>query len=97
MLVRVTDGPAPTVGIVVDGKPVEARLGDSVAAAMLAAGFVASRVTPVSGSARGAYCLMGVCFECIVSIDGVAGRQACLVPVRDGMQVVTGIGREAST
>lgn len=78
---------ASSVTIHVDGAPVTARPGDSVAAALIAAGIVATRTTPVSDSPRGPYCMMGVCFECLMVIDGVASRQACLTPVRDGMRV----------
>ncbi|HUH95173.1 MAG TPA: (2Fe-2S)-binding protein [Casimicrobiaceae bacterium] len=64
-----------------------ARAGDSVAAAMLAAGLLACRTTPVSGAERGPFCMMGVCFDCLVTIDGNPNRQACLVAVRAGMRI----------
>lgn len=64
-----------------------ARHGDSVAAALLAAGIASIRETPVSGAPRAPYCMMGVCFDCLVEIDGVGNRQACLTPVRNGMVV----------
>jgi D-hydroxyproline dehydrogenase subunit gamma len=83
----------PSVTIMVDGEPVAARAGDSVAAALLAAGIDHCRTTPVSESPRAPYCLMGVCFDCLVTIDGVGSRQGCLVPVRDGMKVETQIGK----
>ena len=75
------------VDIVVDGIAVAARAGDTVAAAMLAAGWSCCRTTPVTGAPRGPFCLMGVCFECLVTIDGRASRQACLVTVAPGMRV----------
>lgn len=78
-----------------DGIPITASAEDSVAAALLAAGVRACRTTPVSGSARGPYCMMGVCFECLVRIDGVGNRQGCLVQVRDGMKVETQKGAHA--
>jgi D-hydroxyproline dehydrogenase subunit gamma len=81
------------VALTVDGKPISARAGDTVAAALLAAGIDHTRTTPVSGAPRAPYCMMGVCFECLMSIDGVGSRQACLVPVRDGMQVETQRGK----
>jgi predicted molibdopterin-dependent oxidoreductase YjgC len=85
-----------TVAITIDGKPVEARAGDTVAAALLAAGIDHCRTTPVTGAPRAPYCLMGVCFDCLVTIDGVGSRQGCLVPVHDGMKVETQLGeREA--
>src|SRR5262249_17925560 len=84
------------VTLTVDGKPVTARAGDTVAAALLAGGIDHCRTTPVSGAPRAPYCLMGVCFDCLVTIDGVGSRQSCLVPVRDGMTVETQLGqREA--
>lgn len=81
------------IGLTVDGHQVACRAGDTVAAALLAAGVDHCRTTPVSGAPRGPYCLMGVCFDCLVTIDGVGSRQACLVPVRDGMAVETQNGR----
>ena len=80
---------APVVPITIDGEPVQARAGDTVAAALLAAGRATCRSTPVSGAPRGPYCMMGVCFDCLVEIDGVGSQQACLVRVREGMQVAT--------
>jgi D-hydroxyproline dehydrogenase subunit gamma len=77
----------PAVFISIDGRRIEARAGDTVAAAMLAVGVDYCRTTPVSGAPRAPYCMMGVCFDCLVTIDGVGNRQACLVQVRDGMEV----------
>jgi sarcosine oxidase subunit alpha len=82
-----------TLTFKVDGREIRARIGDTVAAAMLAAGIDHCRTTPVSGAPRAPYCLMGVCFECLVTIDGVGSRQGCLAPVREGMQVETQIGK----
>jgi predicted molibdopterin-dependent oxidoreductase YjgC len=81
------------VALTVDGKPVRARSDDTVAAALLAAGIDHCRTTPVTGAPRLPYCLMGVCFDCLMTIDGVGSRQACLVPVREGMTVETQIGK----
>jgi predicted molibdopterin-dependent oxidoreductase YjgC len=70
-----------------EGRAMVGRPGDSVAAALLAAGEISLRETPISGQPRAPYCMMGVCFECLVEIDGVGNRQACLTPLADGMQV----------
>jgi len=86
MFSRREDGRA-AVRLQFEGRAIEAREGDSVAAALLAAGVGAFRESPVSGAARGPWCLMGVCFDCLVEIDGVGSRQACLVEVRAGMDV----------
>lgn len=77
----------PPVQIFVDGIAIAAREGDTVSAALLASGRDMRRATAVSGAARLPYCMMGVCFDCLVTIDGVGNRQGCLVPVADGMQV----------
>lgn len=82
-----------TVSFTFDGRPLQARAGDSVAAALLAAGVASLRSTPVSGSPRGPWCMMGVCFDCLVVIDGTGGRQACMTPVSEGMAVETQAGR----
>ncbi len=87
MFRRLPDDPRATVTIALDGEPLTARAGDTVAAAMLAAGVGHTRTTPVGDAPRLPYCMMGVCFDCLMEIDGVPNRQACLVRVRDGMTV----------
>lgn len=77
-----------TIEFSVNDRKVAARLGDTVAAALLAAGEMQFRISPSAGKPRGPYCMMGVCFECLVTIDGRAGRQACLTAVKPGMQVI---------
>jgi predicted molibdopterin-dependent oxidoreductase YjgC len=84
---------AKAVRVTVDGRDVPAREGDTVAAAMLASGFTSCRTTPVSGAPRAPYCMMGVCFDCLVTIDGVGNRQGCLVRVKDGMAIATQRGK----
>ncbi len=66
---------------------VVATAGDTVAAALLAAGIMVFGVNQVSKEPRAPRCLIGNCFECLVEIEGEGRRQACLVPVRDGMRV----------
>ncbi|MEJ5201374.1 MAG: (2Fe-2S)-binding protein [Anaerolineales bacterium] len=77
------------VQITVDGKPIEAFEGETVAAAMMASGFRVFRTTAKDKMPRGMYCGMGICFECLVTINGVKNVRACLTPVTDGMTVVT--------
>ena len=74
------------VTVFVDGAPIKAYAGEMLAAAMLAAGIVSLRRSPSGHTPRGAFCLMGVCQECLVRIDGQT-RQACLVTVVDGLSV----------
>ncbi|WP_028033943.1 (2Fe-2S)-binding protein [Chelativorans sp. J32] len=70
-----------------EGHRLEAEDGDTVAAALLLAGERVLRSTAVSASERGPFCLMGVCFECLVEIDGIPNRQACMVKVLPDMRV----------
>jgi len=95
MFRRLPDAAVAAVTIAVDGLSVSARAGETVAAALLAAGFWTFRATGVSGASRGPYCMMGVCFDCLVVIDGVGSRQACLAQVREGMRIETQRGRRA--
>jgi succinate dehydrogenase/fumarate reductase-like Fe-S protein len=53
------------------------------------------RETAVSGGPRNPYCMMGVCFDCLVEIDGVPNRQGCMVAVRDGMRIRRQRGRRS--
>jgi len=76
------------VTITVDGVPLKAYLGETVAGALLADGRRAWRRTE-SGKPRGLFCGMGICFDCLVTVDGVANVRACLTPVSDGMVVET--------
>lgn len=82
--------PTPaTVGVLLNGAPLQVPVGSSVAAALLAAGVKRFRNSPVSGEARAPYCMMGVCFECLLEIDGVPNRQGCLVALKEGMDIRT--------
>ena len=76
-----------SITIEIDGKPAAAAPGDSVAAAMFAAGVSAFGHAAVDGGPRGPWCAMGVCFECLVEIDGEPNRQARMTPVREGLRV----------
>jgi predicted molibdopterin-dependent oxidoreductase YjgC len=73
----------------VDGVEIEAFAGESVAAALLAAGIRTVRRAPVDGGPRGAFCLMGLCQECVVVAEGRA-VEACCLAVRDGLEILTG-------
>jgi predicted molibdopterin-dependent oxidoreductase YjgC len=89
---RIEDGvsrPA-AVEIQIDGEPATAFPGESLAAALLASGRRVFRVTNKGKELRGPYCNMGVCFDCIVEVDGVP-VQACMTPVSDGMRITTAV------
>ena len=77
-------GPALTV--VVDGREVTAYGGETAATVLLAEGHLATRTT-AGGAPRGVFCGMGVCFDCLVVVDGVPNTRACMTPVADGMVI----------
>lgn len=79
-----------TVTITVDGTPVSAHPGESVAAALFAAGRRRLRESPRAGAARGMFCLMGACQECVVIVGG-RRVPACQTPVSEGLAVTTGV------
>ena len=78
------------VWIVVDGAEMVAYEGESIAAALLAAGRRDLRSTPRRGEPRGMYCGIGLCFECVLTVDGQRGVRGCQTRVCDGMRVETG-------
>lgn len=69
------------------GVAVPAQPGQSVAAALVAAGITDWRTTRGRGRPRGLFCGIGVCFDCLIAIDGARAERACLVPAADGMRL----------
>lgn len=90
---RLPDPGAQPLTLYVDGLAVAAERGESVAAVLLRLDPPLARTTPVNASPRAPYCMMGVCFECLAIVDGVASTQTCLAQVRDGMRVERQHGR----
>jgi len=86
MFRKLPEAGSPLVTVTVDGQPLRVPAAFSAAAAVLLYGGI-SRTTPVSGSPRAPYCMMGVCFDCLMEIDGAPNRQACLVTVAEGMRI----------
>ena len=79
---------AETFTFFVDGEPVEACAGETIGAALLVAGRRAIRRTARGDEPRGLYCVMGVCWECAVRVDGQTVR-ACMAPAVPGLRVET--------
>lgn len=71
----------------VNGTPVSAAAGETIATALLARGQMALRATPKQGRPRGLFCAMGVCFDCLVTVDGVPNMRSCVTAARDGMRI----------
>lgn len=78
--------------IIVDGLPVQTFEGETVGAALLASGRRALRTTDRRSEPRGMYCGIGICFDCVMIVDGLPGVRTCQTLVRGGMQVETQSG-----
>jgi predicted molibdopterin-dependent oxidoreductase YjgC len=84
----------PAIEVVLEGRPVTAYLGETVATVLLAEGHLATRTT-VGGAPRGVFCGMGVCFDCLVVVDGQPNTRACMTWVQAGMRIARQDGLEA--
>ena len=78
-----------------DGKKIDAITGQSVAAALLAADQRILRKTRFNSNERGIFCGIGICFDCLVVIDGITNQRACLIEAKPGMKVQTQVGSDA--
>ena len=85
-----------SVKIWVDGQSIEAREGEPIAAALLAAGIRVFRRTPKRLEARGVWCAIGQCTDCVMVVDGKPNVRTCVTPVKNGMQIGTQVGLEAA-
>lgn len=70
-----------------DGETVPFREGQTVGAALMAQGILSWRTTRVEQAPRGLFCGIGVCFDCLVTVDGQRSQRACLTPARSGQDV----------
>ncbi|MFC1717514.1 (2Fe-2S)-binding protein [Candidatus Poribacteria bacterium] len=77
------------VTIRVDGAEVEAREGEPIAAALVAAGVKVFRTTRKRDEPRRIFCAVGRCTDCIMTVDGQPNVRTCVTPVRDGMEIQT--------
>jgi predicted molibdopterin-dependent oxidoreductase YjgC len=75
---------AEQITISLDGEPVRAAAGQTIAAALVASGRLSWRTTRGRGEPRGLFCGIGVCFDCLVTVNGTSSVRACLVEARDG-------------
>ena len=78
---------AEPITLAFDGRPIHAYAGDSVGAALVRAGVRSWRTTRRKGRPRGLLCGIGVCYDCLLTVDGAPDQRACLVPAVDGMDV----------
>jgi aerobic-type carbon monoxide dehydrogenase small subunit (CoxS/CutS family) len=86
---RVTEATPTTFTIELDGEPIAVEPGQSVAAALIAAGHRSWRRTRIADRPRGVFCGIGVCFDCLATINGTPNQRACLVEAAPGDVVTT--------
>jgi hypothetical protein len=70
-----------------EGEPIIAYPGETIGAALTAAGIVTFRTTRKQGKPRGLFCGIGICFDCLLVVDGAPNQRACLTPARPGTQI----------
>ncbi len=88
---RFIDGISPgrAVEFYHDGQKLTGFEGEGIAAALMRHGILQSRISAQDHAPRGYYCGMGVCWECVVEIEGHGAVKACQFPVRAGLSVRT--------
>lgn len=81
-----------TVNITVNGKKIQAKRGEMIAAALMAHGMRIHRYTAKRQEARGVFCGIGQCTDCVMIVNGVPNVRTCIVPVEEGMVIETQFG-----
>lgn len=84
------------ISILYDGRRIEARHGEPIAAALMANGIKALHHTRRTGEPRGIFCAQGRCTDCIMIVNGVKNVRTCITPAEDGMVVQTQFGLEGA-
>ena len=82
----------PLVEFFLDGKPMTGYEGEPIAASLRAAGVLTHRHTRKTGQARGVFCAIGRCTDCVMVVDGIPNIRTCITPLKAGMKVQTQFG-----
>jgi len=82
-----TDNREKTVEIKVDGRTIYVTDGSMIAAALLAEGIRVNRYTADRHEARGIYCGIGQCTDCVMIVNGQPNVRTCITPVESGMVI----------
>jgi hypothetical protein len=87
----------PAFSFTFEGQTMGAYPGETIGAALMAAGILTFRTTRRQGRPRGLFCGIGLCFDCLVVVDGIPNQQACMVAAKPDMcvQVQTGTGEDS--
>ena len=80
-----------------EGEAITAYPGETIGGALMAAGYTTLRTTRQQGKPRGIFCGIGICFDCLVVVDGKPNRQACLIAAQPGMVVRLQVGTAEET
>lgn len=83
------------VEFTLDGLPISGYEGEPIAAALRAAGVMVHHHTKKTGEARGVFCAIGRCTDCVMLVDGVPNIRTCITPLKAGMRVQTQYGISA--
>lgn len=92
MFKQLPDDAGDKVRVFLNGEAIDVAKGISAAAVALSHNLPFTRTTPVSGSKRAPFCMMGVCYECLMVIDGKPNSRACATYVEEGMRIDTQFG-----
>jgi len=71
----------------VNGETVSAYKGETLLAALIAGGYRETKISPLKKEPRSALCGMGVCFECMVTVNGEPNTRSCMTEVQENMVV----------
>jgi predicted molibdopterin-dependent oxidoreductase YjgC len=86
---RIPHSRGQRLNVMVDGEPAEAYAGESVATVLMAAGHIMYQQAAPEHPAKCLFCGMGVCFNCVITINGVPNTRACITTVAEGMVIET--------
>jgi D-hydroxyproline dehydrogenase subunit gamma len=92
MFKQLPDSATETVEIILNGHTLQVSKGITVAALILSQNLPFTRTTAITGSKRAPFCMMGVCYECLMIINGIPNQRACSTYVEHGMQIDTQLG-----
>jgi len=75
-----------TVTVYINDKPFTAQDGEMMASVLLRENMTATHTSP-QGQPRGPYCMMGVCYDCMITLEDGRNEQACLTPAEEGLKI----------
>lgn len=81
-----------TLTVFVNDKPCTATVGEMMASVLLRENITATHRSP-QGQPRGPYCMMGVCYDCMITLEDGRNEQACLTPAQEGLKIYLGAGQ----